>query len=133
MIKSGLTVNLVVTKVLFAAVVVANVIGTVLGVRAPFITTCVVAVWFKALLSSLGYVKKLAADEKDEKIYEISIPTVSIGLLRFVQIVYALWRGSNQWPLFLITIVIDIAYLVFLYLDSAMYCFVTTECKEEEL
>lgn len=127
--------NLHVSKGIFAVLVFINLVLPLYSgqiMKFNLFQLIIVLVWSYGLLSHLGFFKTQVSDGTEGKIlYEPNTPIVQIGILRLIELIYflALKREVFNWKVFILLIVWDVFYIIFLLLDKSRYVF---EMEEED-
>lgn len=94
----------------------------------------IVILWVYALLSSLGFVKKIAKQDEDGVIeYDTTIPIAPVGIFRAVEFGYYMLFKHNVFLYkdFIILVILDITYLILLLIDKSSYCYESCPGEEE--
>ena len=113
--EKSLMFNITVMKIGFAIIALVNLFFPVYKdevFQFSLFQIGAVGIWFFGMLGGMGYLNQ-------------SIPIVQIGLLRIFEVMfYVILRLDRvNWWAFLIFIILDVAYLVFLLLDKANYSY----------
>lgn len=124
-----LLINLWISRVLCCILCVINLIVPMYPeskVNVSIFQFLLIGFWIYGLLSHLGYFKKQVSFDTDEELitYETSIPIIQVGLLRIVQFgYYYIAHVDYNLKVFVVFVIADIIYTVFLLLDKAGYVY----------
>lgn len=94
----------------------------------------IIVLWVYALLSSLGFVKKIAKQDEDGIIeYDTTIPIAPVGIVRAIEFGYYMLLKHNVflYKNFIILVILDITYLILLLIDKSSYCYESCPGEEE--
>lgn len=122
--ERGILLNTFIMKVLYVILLLVNLfLPTIKNTYFHFsiLQIVVIIMWLFGLLGGLGYFNQYT-------------PILSIGIIRIIEIGYALlfkFKVTN-WIAIGVFILIDIIFTVFLLLDKASYAYVTEEDKDVE-
>lgn len=120
--EKAILFNTKIMKVFFVILVLANVFIplkiTSDGVTFSFsiFNLIVIIVTFYALLNGLGY-------------FGQNIPFLAVGLVRVIQCLfyYLIRPGSFNWYGFIILVILDVLFILFLFMDRRNYTYVEEE------
>lgn len=121
-----LTNNLVISKILYAVIVVANLFLPLYSNSIINLNVCqilIIFIWLYGILCHHGYFKHQVSKNEDGKIkYEWNIPIVPIGFTRIAQVAYYIIRKVEfSIPMFAILVILDVVYIAFLAMDNYSY------------
>lgn len=114
-------------KVFFVVIVIANlfmplkITSNGLSFSFSIFNLIVIAITFYALLNGLGY-------------FGQNIPFLPIGMVRIVQglFYYIVRPGKFNWYGFIVLVIIDAFFILFLFMDRRNYTYVEEEDEDSE-
>ena len=113
--------NVKVMKVAYIFIALFNILSPIYNTGYVFsvFQIAIPIIWFYGLLNGIGY-------------FSQEVPVLGIGLVRIFEglFYFVIARSKFNWILFIVFIIIDIVYALFLYLDRNSYYYIT---EEEEI
>lgn len=110
--------NVRVMKIAYVMIALFNLCAPIYttGYKFSLFQVVIPIIWFYGLLNGIGY-------------FNQEVPILGIGLVRIFEglFYYVVARGSFNWVLFIVFIVMDSLYSLFMYLDRNSYYYITEE------
>lgn len=125
--EKAIMLNTKIMKIFFVVIVIANMFiplkATSNGIAISFsiFNLIVIGITFYSLLNGLGY-------------FGQNIPFLAVGFVRIIQglFYYIIRPGTFNWYGFIILVILDVLFILFLFMDRRNYSYIEEEDDEED-